>query len=93
MNTNISISGQIATVLSKEYEGQTTTYIQFLKESEKNGMEILKVKISNMEDIPKLQKGSVISIAVNIASVNNNLYYSQTDAVKILREPKQWLRV
>ena len=88
MNTNITINGQIATILSKEYEGQTTTYIQFLKESEKNGMEILKVKITNTEDISKLQKGTVISIAVNIASVNGNLYYSQSDTVKILRENK-----
>ncbi len=88
MNTNITINGQIATLLSKEYEGQTTTYIQFLKESEKNGMEILKVKITNLEDIPKIQKGAVISVAVNIASVNGNLYYSQSDAVKILRENK-----
>jgi hypothetical protein len=89
MNTNITITGQIMAILSKEYEGQKTTYIQFLMDTEKKGMEILKVKITKDEDILKLQKGSIISVAVSITAVNGNIYYSQLEAIKILRETKQ----
>lgn len=88
METNITISGKIMAVLSKEYEGQTTTYIQFLMDTEAKGMEILKVKITHKEDIPKLQKGSIISVPITLTAVNGNIYYSQIEAIKLLRENK-----
>ena len=47
-----------------------------------------KVKITNETDISKLEKDSVVSIPVTISSVNGNLYYSQSNSVKFLKEMK-----
>ncbi len=88
METNITISGQIMAVLSKEYEGKTTTHIQFLMDTEAKGMEILKVKITLNEDMQKLIKGSYVSVPVSMVAVNGNIYYSQVDTIKLLRENK-----
>lgn len=86
--TSITINGKILTVLEKSFEDKKTVYIQFLMESESKGMEVLKVKVTNGEDISKLHKDMIVSVPVSIAAVNGNLYYSQTDSVKYLKEVK-----
>ena len=86
MNTNISISGKIISVLEKSFENKKTIYAQFLMESETKGMEILKVKITNENDISKLQKDSLVSIPVSISAVNGNLYYSQIEQIRFLNK-------
>ena len=86
--TSITINGRVLTVLEKSYEDTVTVYAQFLMESDSKGMEVLKVKITNKEDTQKLQKDMVVSIPVSIVSVNGNLYYSQVEAVKYLKEMK-----
>ena len=89
--TNISINGKIISVLEKSFENKKTIYAQFLMESESKGMEILKVKITNENDISKLQKDSLVSIPVSISSVNGNLYYSQISQIRILnKEVIKW---
>ena len=64
MNTNITINGKIISVLGKSFENKKTIYAQFLMESETKGMEILKVKITNENDISKLEKDAVVSVPV-----------------------------
>ncbi|MDX9900824.1 MAG: hypothetical protein RBT22_04910 [Aliarcobacter sp.] len=86
--TSITINGKIASILEKSYENKKTVYAQFLMESESKGIEIIKVKITNEIDIPKLEKDAVVSIPVTISSVNGNLYYSQSNSVKFLKEIK-----
>ena len=86
--TSITINGKVLTVLEKEYEDKKTVYAQFLMESESKGMEVLKVKVTNNEDISKLQKDMIVSVPVSIASVNGNMYYSQVEAIKYLKEMK-----
>jgi hypothetical protein len=86
MNTNITINGKIISVLEKSFENRKTIYAQFLMESETKGMEILKVKITNENDISKLQKDSLVSIPVSISSVNGNLYYSQISQIRFLNK-------
>lgn len=86
MNTNISINGKIISVLEKSFENKKTIYAQFLMESETKGMEILKVKITNENDISKLQKDSLVSIPVSISAVNGNLYYSQIEQIRFLNK-------
>lgn len=86
--TSITINGRVLTVLEKSYEDTVTVYVQFLMESDSKGMEVLKVKITNKEDTQKLQKDMVVSIPVSIVSVNGNLYYSQVEAIKYLKEMK-----
>ena len=91
MNTNITINGKIISVLEKSFENKKTIYAQFLMESETKGMEILKVKITNENDISKLEKDAVVSIPVSISSVNGNLYYSQISQIKFLnKEVVKW---
>ncbi len=91
MNTNITINGKIISVLEKSFENKKTIYAQFLMESESKGMEILKVKITNENDISKLEKDSLVSIPVSISNVNGNLYYSQISQIKFLnKEVVKW---
>lgn len=86
MNTNITINGKIISVLEKSFENKKTIYAQFLMESETKGMEILKIKITNENDISKLEKDSLVSIPVSISSVNGNLYYSQISQIRFLNK-------
>lgn len=86
MNTNITINGKIISVLEKSFENKKTIYAQFLMESESKGMEILKVKITNENDISKLQKDSLVSIAISISFVNGNIYFSQTEQIRFLNK-------
>lgn len=91
MNTNITINGKIISVLEKSFENKKTIYAQFLMESESKGMEILKVKITNENDISKLQKDSLVSIAISISFVNGNIYFSQTEQIRFLnKEVVKW---
>ena len=86
MNTNITINGKIISVLEKSFENKKTIYAQFLMESETKGIEILKVKITNENDISKLQKDSLVSIPVSVSSVNGNLYFSQIEQIRFLNK-------
>ena len=86
--TSITINGKIASILEKVFENKKTVYVQFLMESESKGIEIIKVKITNEIDIPKLEKDAVVSVPITISSVNGNLYYSQSNQVKFLKEMK-----
>ena len=86
--TSITINGKIISILEKVFENKKTVYVQFLMESEAKGMEIIKVKITNETDIPKLEKDAVVSVPITISSVNGNLYYSQSNQVKFLKEMK-----
>lgn len=88
MTTNISIAGKISAVLNKKYEGKETTYLQFITESETKGFEIIKVKITNHEDLGKIEKGAMVSVPVSITAVNNALYYTQSDSMKVYKEQK-----
>ena len=86
MNTNIVINGKIISVLEKSFENKKTVYAQFLMERESKGIEILKVKIINENDISKLQKDSLVSIPVSVSAVNGNLYFSQIEQIRFLNK-------
>lgn len=86
MNTNIVINGTVMAVVEKDYNSEKTVYAQFLKEDLKKGFEVIKVKMTIQSDYSKLQQNQVVSIPVNIATVNGNLYYSQSFEMKVLKE-------
>ncbi len=86
MNTNITINGKIISVLEKSFENKKTIYAQFLMESETKGMEILKVKITNENDISKIEKDNLVSIPVSISSVNGNIFFSQIEQIRFLNK-------
>ncbi|MFY9072807.1 hypothetical protein [Aliarcobacter butzleri] len=86
MNTNILISGAIMAVIEKDYNNEKIIYAQFLKEDLKKGFEVIKVKITVQSDYSKLQQNQLVSIPVNIAVVNGNMYFSQSSELKVLKE-------
>lgn len=86
MNTNITINGTVMAVVEKDYNSEKTIYAQFLKEDTKKGFEVIKVKITIESDYSKLQQNQIVSIPVNIAVVNGNMYFSQSSELKVLRE-------
>lgn len=86
MNTNITINGTVMAVVEKDYNNEKTVYAQFLKEDLKKGFEVIKVKMTIQSDYSKLQQNQMVSIPVNIATVNGNLYYSQSFEMKVLKE-------
>ncbi|PHO12760.1 hypothetical protein CPG38_05700 [Malaciobacter marinus] len=88
MNSNVSINGSIVAVIEKDFKGEKTIYAQFLREDEKKGFEVIKVKMTIQSDYSKLQQNQVVSIPVNLASVNGNIYFSQNAELKVLREQK-----
>ena len=73
-------------VIEKDYNNDKTVYAQFLKEDTKKGFEVIKVKITIESYYSKLQQNQVLSIPVNIAVVNGNMYFSQNSELKVLRE-------
>ncbi|MCG3655903.1 hypothetical protein ACN2EN_05270 [Aliarcobacter lanthieri] len=86
MNTNITINGTVMAVVEKEYNSEKTVYAQFLKEDSKKGFEVIKIKMTIQSDYSKLQQNQVVSIPVNIATVNGNMYFSQNSELKVLKE-------
>jgi len=88
MQTNLTINGNIMAIVEKDYNNEKTVYVQFLKEDVKKGFEVIKVKMTVQSDYTKLQQNQVVSIPVNLASVNGNIYFSQNAELKVLREQK-----
>lgn len=89
MTTNLSISGKISGVLHKQYDGKASVYLQFIMESESRGLEVIKVKMTQAEDASKMEKGLTVAIPVAVSVMNNVLYFTQNDTVKVLnREQK-----
>lgn len=86
MQTNLVINGQIMAVVEKDYNSEKTVYTQFLKEDDKKGFEIIKVKMTVQSDYSKLQQNQIVSIPVNFVSVNGNIYFSQSSELKVVRE-------
>lgn len=88
MQTSLTINGNIMAIVEKDYNNEKTVYVQFLKGDVKKGFEVIKVKITVQSDYTKLQQNQVVSIPVNLASVNGNIYFSQNAELKVLREQK-----
>jgi hypothetical protein len=86
MQTNLTINGNIMAIVEKDYNNEKTVYVQFLKEDVKKGFEVIKVKMTVQSDYSKLQQNQVVSIPVNLASVNGNIYFSQSSELKVVRE-------
>lgn len=88
MKTILSISGSVSAIVNKTFENKKTVYVQFLAESESKGMEIIKVKLTVDEDIAKLEKNAMVSIPVSVVAINGNLFYSQIEPLRVIRESK-----
>lgn len=81
--TKISIQGRVEHKLIKEFQGNTTTILQFITKSEKKGFEVLRIKM--IEENTLLKEGDMVSIPVAISAMNNNIFYAQNGKIEILK--------
>lgn len=84
MYSNILIKGQILKVLEKEFEGKKSYSLQFMTADAKKGFLILSVKVDIEFFNNEIKDNSNVEVPVRVVAVNQNLYYSATDKVKLL---------
>lgn len=84
MYSNIIIKGQVLKVLEKEYQGNISYSIQFMTQDEKKGFSIIGVKVEPDLMIQGLKENDNVEIPLKISFVNNNIYYSATNKIKVL---------
>ena len=78
--TKIVISTKAELILNKEYEGETTTYVQSIQKSEKKGFEVLKIKLTDSE--LHFKEGDMISIPVKLSAMNSQIFYTQDGKIQ-----------
>lgn len=79
----IIITTQAELILNKEYEGETTTYIQSIQKSEKKGFEVLKIKLT--DSILNFKEGDLVSVPVKLSAMNSQVFYTQDGKIEILK--------
>jgi len=81
--TKIVITTKAELVLSKEYEGETTTYIQSIQKTEKKGFEVLKIKLS--DSMLNFKEGDTVSVPVKLSAMNSQIFYSQNGKIEVVK--------
>lgn len=81
--TKILIHGKIEHKQLKEYQGETTTILQFISKNDKKGFEVIKVKL--IEESMQFKEGDIVSIPVSISTMNNSLFYTQSGKIETLK--------
>jgi len=81
--TKTIITTKAELILNKEYEGETTTYIQSIQKSEKKGFEVLKIKLS--DSILNFKEGDIVSVPVKLSAMNSQIFYSQNGKIEIVK--------
>ena len=89
MNTKLIITGTVYAVAKKSFEGQDTTYAQFLNKTENGGVEIQQVKITDIQDVQSLKEGQNVKISVKVSSYQNKLFFTQIEQILKNEIPKQ----
>jgi len=81
--TKIVITTKAELILHKEYEGETTSYIQSIQKSDKRGFEVLKIKLTNT--ILSFKEGEIVSVPVKLSSMNSQIFYTQNGKIEVLK--------
>ncbi|MGB6328251.1 MAG: hypothetical protein WBF48_04950 [Halarcobacter sp.] len=81
MNTKLILAGKVYAVATKSFNDEETIYAQFLNKQENGTVDVLKVKMTEQEDIQALKEGMVIKIPIKISSYEGRMFYSQTEAL------------
>jgi len=86
MYANLQIKGQVLKVLEKEYQEKVSYSLQFMTQDEKSGFKIIPVKVEKDLLPLNIKDNDNVEVSIKISSMNNILYYSATDKVKILNK-------
>jgi len=81
--TKIIISGKIEHIQIKEYQGKSTTVLQFISKNEKKGFEVIKVKTT--DELLSVKEGDTVNIPVSIVIMNNQVFYTQSGKIDIIK--------
>ena len=81
--TKIIIRTKAELILNKEYEGETTVYIQSIQKTEKKGFEVLKIKLS--DSILNFKEGDLVSVPVKLSAMNSQIFYAQDGKIEVIK--------
>jgi len=81
--TKVVITTTAELILKKEYEGETTTYIQSIQKTEKRGFEVLKIKLT--DSIMNFKEGDIVSIPVKLSAMNSQIFYTQNGKIEVIK--------
>lgn len=85
VTTSMYVYGQIANIVTNSYEEVITSKAQFYLKSEKKGIEIIEVKLT--DSIISVKEGDIVNIPVTISSMSNNskIFYKQNGKIEIVK--------
>lgn len=85
ITTSMFVYGQIANVVTNSYEEVITSKAQFYLKSEKKGIEIIEVKLT--DSTISVKEGDIVNIPVTISSMSNNskIFYKQNGKIEIVK--------
>ena len=86
MYANLQIKGQVLKVLEKEYQEKVSYSLQFMTQDEKQGFKIIPVKVEKDFLPTNIKDNDSVEVSIKISMMNNILYYSAVDKVKILNK-------
>ena len=86
MYANLQIKGQVLKVLEKEYQEKVSYSLQFMTQDEKQGFKIIPLKVEKDFLPTNIKDNDSVEVSIKISSMNNILYYSAVDKVKILNK-------
>lgn len=85
ITTSMYVYGQIANIVTNSYEEVITSKAQFYLKSEKKGIEIIEVKLT--DSTISVKEGDIVNIPVTISSMSNNskIFYKQNGKIEIVK--------
>lgn len=81
--TKTVITTKAELILHKEYEGETTSYIQSIQKSEKKGFEVLKIKLT--DTILHFKEGDIVAVPVKLSAMNSQIFYTQNGKIEVAK--------
>ena len=86
MYANLQITGKVLKILEKEYQEKVSYSLQFMTQDEKSGFKIIPVKVEKDFLPTNIKDNDSVEVSIKISTMNNILYYSATDKVKLLNK-------
>lgn len=85
ITTSMYVYGQIANIVTNSYEEVITSKAQFYLKSEKKGIEVIEVKLT--DSTISVKEGDIVNIPVTISSMSNNskIFYKQNGKIEIVK--------
>lgn len=85
ITTSMYVYGQIANIVTNSYEEVTTSKAQLYLKSEKKGIEVIEIKLT--DSIISIKEGDIVNIPVTISTMLNNtkIFYKQNGKIEIVK--------